>query len=286
MPEESHNIVTPDGLPLLQCWTKRIVPGAHAQQMQCYAALRIVRIGAGRARWQIGTDLLPALPGDVFLFNNYEPRRIAEILPGEPLLLETVAFLPVAVYPNQAVLSVFFGKTRTKRLPAAEAGFLYSALRELWQEAADAKVYQTEMLQALLTKITVLLARCCAAEVLSAQNEEEYHRIMQTMLYLHQHITEPLQEKMLAQRAGMSTSAFSRAFRRYNGITLAAYLRRCRVQLALDRIRAGNGNVLDTALQCGFSSSSGFYKAVREVTGQPPRRCFGTQACNLPAKPL
>lgn len=286
MPEVYHNIQAPDGLPLVQCWTRRIAPGAHAQQMQCYAALRIVRIGAGQARWQIGTDILPALPGDIFLFNNYEPRRIAEILPEEPLLLETVAFLPFAVYPNQALLSIFFGKTRTKRLPAADAAFLYPALRELWQEAADAKAYQTEMLQALLTRITVLLARRCAVEMPSAQSKEEYHRIMQTMLYLHQHITEPLQEKSLAQRAGMSTSAFSRAFRRCNGITLAAYLRRCRVQLALDRIRTGNGNVLETALQCGFSSSSGFYKAVREVTGQPPRRCLGAQACNLPAKPL
>lgn len=280
MPETVYQVQTSDGLPLLQCWTKQIPPGAHVQQMQCYASLRVVRIRKGQARWQIGTSEFSVMPGDLLLFNNREPRRILEILPGDPLCLETTAFLPFAVYPNQAALTVFFGRQRLRRLPAEGACAIYPVLDALWQEAAHTQIYHGEMLQALLTQLTVLLARSCPHDLPDPCDTDEYHRVMQTVWYLHRHITEPLLEETLARHAGMSISAFSRAFRRCNGITLAAYLRRCRVLLALNRLRTENGNVLEIALQCGFSSSSGFYKAVHEVTGGPPRQGLGAGACN------
>lgn len=272
MKEIRYNIVSPAGMPVLQCWIRQIIRGQAVSSMQSYASLRIVRIRKGRAAWQIGAEVYPVLPGDMFLFNNQEPRRIVEIAPEEPLCMETVAFLPLAVHPNRAVQAAFFGHGRKRRFPAEAAAAFYAAFDEIWSEAAAAAPFQAEMSRAALLRLTVLFARACGADPAEKEQPEDDNGILQAVMYIHRHLQEPIREETLARRAGMSISAFSRAFRRCNGITMAAYLRRCRVQMALERIQTENCNVLEAALQSGFQSSAGFYKAVREITGQTPRR--------------
>ena len=44
-----------------------------------------------------------------------------------------------------------------------------------------------------------------------------------------------------------------------------------KVQAVLRRMNGSRENVLDTAMACGFTSSSGFYKTFRVVCGMPPR---------------
>ena len=272
MQETYYAVRSRDHMPVLQCWTRHVFPDEPPRPPQCYASLRIVRISGGSATWQIGAETFRAELGDLFLFNNREPRSVAKVEPGAPLVLEAIEFLPLSIYPNQGVLPIFFGATHSRRLPAGTAAGALEAFEEVWREASEARPFREEMARAALMRLTALLARACPQGAQNDFDAGDYRRICEAVAYLHRHLEEPLKESDLARRAGMSVSAFSRAFRQYNGITLAAYLRRCRVRLALERIQAGDCNVLDAALQSGFCSSSGFYKAVQEVTGAPPRR--------------
>lgn len=68
---------------------------------------------------------------------------------------------------------------------------------------------------------------------------------------------------------GIAPSTARRQFQRYYGMTFQAYLRARRMGLALRNIREG-GKVIDTQVEHGFSSASGFWRTFKHVFGSPP----------------
>lgn len=64
-------------------------------------------------------------------------------------------------------------------------------------------------------------------------------------------------------------STARRQFQRYYGMTWSAYQRARRMGLALHEIRQGQA-VIDTQLNNGFESASGFWRAFKNVFGAPP----------------
>ena len=81
----------------------------------------------------------------------------------------------------------------------------------------------------------------------------------------------------LAARASMSKAHFSRMFKAYSGIGLREYVTRSRVIRVIILMQANpDSNIIDIAFACGFSTSSGFYRAFESVTGTSPRSFIRT----------
>jgi AraC family transcriptional regulator of adaptative response/methylated-DNA-[protein]-cysteine methyltransferase len=76
---------------------------------------------------------------------------------------------------------------------------------------------------------------------------------------------------------GIDPSTARRQFKRYCGMTFQAYHRARRMGIALTDIRKGK-TVLDSQLDQGFESGSGFREAFARIVGAPPSR-----ACDLAA---
>jgi AraC-like DNA-binding protein len=75
----------------------------------------------------------------------------------------------------------------------------------------------------------------------------------------------------LAQRAGMSRSAFARRFSQAVGLAPVEYLLRWRMALAKDALRHSRGSLEDIAEQIGYQSASAFSTAFSQRVGCPPR---------------
>lgn len=76
----------------------------------------------------------------------------------------------------------------------------------------------------------------------------------------------------LADRGGMSRSAFAARFRKVMGMGPMEYLLHWRIALARDQLRAGTKSVGQIAYAVGFQSSSAFSTAFSRVTGMSPKR--------------
>jgi transcriptional regulator GlxA family with amidase domain len=74
----------------------------------------------------------------------------------------------------------------------------------------------------------------------------------------------------LAGAAGLGKSQFIAAFKSETGLTPHEYLRRIRIDSAMEFLRAGD-SVTETCFKVGFSSLSGFEAAFVDLTGMKPR---------------
>jgi AraC family transcriptional regulator of adaptative response/methylated-DNA-[protein]-cysteine methyltransferase len=85
--------------------------------------------------------------------------------------------------------------------------------------------------------------------------------------------SERLRERDLIDM-GIDPSTARRQFQRYFGMSFQAYQRARRMGSALAAVRKGN-NVLDTQLDHGFESSSGFREAFAKLFGAAPSKSSG-----------
>jgi AraC family transcriptional regulator len=74
----------------------------------------------------------------------------------------------------------------------------------------------------------------------------------------------------LASEVGMSTAHFARAFKRATSETPHRYLMRRRVEIARDRLAAGEP-IADTAIACGFADQAHLSRWFKHIVGATPR---------------
>ena len=97
--------------------------------------------------------------------------------------------------------------------------------------------------------------------------------------YIEAHICEELTPRRLAELLGYSFYHFCHVFRICNNMPIGEYLRRRRLQKAVEALENG-ANITDIGLTFGFDTSSGFSKAFRREFGMSAseyRRRMGKQ---------
>jgi len=103
----------------------------------------------------------------------------------------------------------------------------------------------------------------------------EWHRNIQSIIseiddHIKSRSDESLTLQALSRKLGYSEYHFSRKFREISGMQLRDYIRYRRLAFALIAIRDTDDNLLDIALEHGFSSHEAFTRAFRETYGITP----------------
>ncbi len=89
--------------------------------------------------------------------------------------------------------------------------------------------------------------------------------------YIHQHITETLSTKVLANTLFLSPTYLCRLFKETTGTTLHKYITAQRITLAKGLLAEGV-SVTDTCSACGFNDYSNFLKAFTKTVGISPKK--------------
>lgn len=103
----------------------------------------------------------------------------------------------------------------------------------------------------------------------------EWERQIQTIVdeidrCITAHNDEALTLRLLSEKLGYSAFYMTRKFREISGMQLRDYLRRRRLAFALKELRDGQRDILDIALDYGFSSHEAFTRAFRKMYGITP----------------
>lgn len=98
--------------------------------------------------------------------------------------------------------------------------------------------------------------------------------------YIRAHIDEPLERDVLAHVAGFSVSHLHRVFSACEGESIAAYVRRVRLERAGRKLRMGAVDIREVALAAGYHTHAAFGKAFKQQFGLSPSefRQLGCQA--------
>lgn len=88
--------------------------------------------------------------------------------------------------------------------------------------------------------------------------------------YINTHLLEKLTLESVAKKAGISKFYFSREFKKQTGVSFVDYINKLRCKKAADLILAGNHNLNEIALMCGFDTLSYFSTTFKKYIGTTP----------------
>jgi len=117
--------------------------------------------------------------------------------------------------------------------------------------------------------VTILLELIkCAAK--TKKPDEEAGDMNRVILYINEHLEEPLRVPELAIHMKLSESWFKARFKNETGLSPAEYILRLRVKKAKEFLSKGKGNVTEAAMKFGFASSQHFATAFKKYMNTTP----------------
>ena len=103
--------------------------------------------------------------------------------------------------------------------------------------------------------------------------------------YIVDHSTEPIHIAALAELTGLSTVYCGALFRKTQGITIAEYANRIRVERAAALLADSDYDITEVAYLCGFNDVYYFSNTFKRITGVPPSVYKGRPVRFAPEKP-
>ncbi len=95
--------------------------------------------------------------------------------------------------------------------------------------------------------------------------------VQAVMLYINEHLAEPLRVEDMIASSHFSRSHMTAVFRYMVGMTPFAYLTLRRVERVIDLLLTTDRPIWSIALDCGFQSQASFNRCFRSATGLSPR---------------
>jgi AraC-like DNA-binding protein len=96
--------------------------------------------------------------------------------------------------------------------------------------------------------------------------------ISQAVQWIRQNSAEPMRVEHLARRAGLSVSAFHRAFRAVTGSSPLQFQKQLRLHTARQLIAIRGASISQIAYEVGYESAAQFNREYRRLFGNPPGR--------------
>ncbi len=160
-----------------------------------------------------------------------------------------------------------------------EASALRSQIQELLLEIADIYAARqpmwNSMCYALLVRMYALLGQKWMAGQSQSKSEGgglESEMMNSVLTFIGQHYTEDLRLDDAASFSGFSKYYFSRAFKKFFGVSFTEYLCRCRLDTAMDLLIHTKLPIRQVAEKSGFGSVATFNRTFRSAYACPPSR--------------
>ena len=106
----------------------------------------------------------------------------------------------------------------------------------------------------------------------NSNNLSFHDKIIEELVYrIEEEIKEELTLDYLVKMIGYSEGHLRRIFKNVKGVSLAAYIRKRKIECAANEVTLGSKLIIDIAVDYGFSSQASFCRAFKSVVGVSPR---------------
>ncbi len=201
----------------------------------------------------------------------------------------------IASVPRQAIaaaLAVMGGCDANdiafRRIDQARDPWLVATITELWDETEHGPS-NARYVETISTSFVMRLVKRYgqqAAELRTWGTSLQDVRIRRTLDYLEQRLTQQVALATVARHVGLSSPHLCEVFKQATGESIAAYVRRRRLQTARDLLASGDMAVSDVAGRVGYASVTHFATAFRTAFGTSPGACRrGPDRDALPTRP-
>ncbi len=242
-----------------------------------HAECELSAIIKGTGIYRSNNKIYDINPGDVFLFSGDEEHCITDIF-TECVILN-IHFVPRLLWmDNDLSLSrIFFARSNKfenkidPQNPTTK--ILYDIILNTEHELSQQNDGYRSMAKFLLLSAITTIVRNYDYIDHSVDYNSYSNKIKpmeKALKYIEENLTQKITLEEIAQIANMSPTYFSSVFKKLNGISLWEYITAKRVDKAIELLKTTNMTKLDIAMNCGFSSSSNFYKSFSHVTGKKP----------------
>ena len=232
-----------------------------------YADYKLCLALEGEAVWEIEDHSYQIRPGDIVLLNIGQQRQFTQF--GDRGFRLGVFTLKRNAFQNMHHFLFFLELVRQKK-NIIRHGALSALLQSLYEEWGSDVPFPYELASARLTEFFIKAEQVLADSLSPAGKiDQEMPALMD---YIDANVTNGISLAAVAQKAGMTESAFSRRFSAVNGISFKEYLVERKIERAIFLLQTTNRKMIDIAQDCGFDSISGFYSAFRKITGTTPKK--------------
>lgn len=235
--------------------------------------LKIIHVTSGAADWNIGGETHHANKDSVLLFNNVSSRSIVEIYGSDPLTYDSYDFLPNIFDNDSELLQLFYsGVVVHLENTDGQLSHIIALLKSIRKAVVKKSERQTRIAVSLIHAVLMSIADMIDTNAEKFKSDRRH--VSQTMIdianYIQENFTQELSLSELAERAHFSNGYFSTMFKSYTGSSISRYISKCRIEHACKLIAEEKMNVFDAAIESGFKTSSGFYRAFTQIKNMTP----------------
>ena len=249
-----------------------------------HEALEINYILQGSGNYQIGNIVYDFMPGDVFIISN---RNIHVYLNEKNLKLRMLIIDPHFLYdglgPHYEIESLIpyweFGVQATNLINRNNKYYeqIINVINDIFEEFYRKEAAYKTMLKGRLLALSSILARYLTQEGIDnyapksyKERHRNYDRIEPAFKYIRDHFSENIMLCDIAATVNMSSSSFSKIFKKTLGFSPIEYLIRERIARASEMLLSTDESILIIAQNCGFHSISNFIEMFKRYVGKTP----------------
>lgn len=276
---DEHYLFDNHNTPILKAYFSALPKQRRDFRKHHHAECEISAFLSGTGTYTTAEKSYNFSPGSVFVFSGDEVHCITDITNDFTLLnLRFMPSLLVSEGGDLNLLKIFFSRSQSfenhidPQNPATAA--IHGKIKEIARELSENREGSGTMARYLLFSIFVSLIR----DYNYVKSKSPYGdyissvgSIGSALRYINENLERPLTLAEISSAAAMSSAYFSTVFKKINGLSPWRYITIKRVEKAVELLKTTDCTSLDIAMQCGFNSSSNFYKAFTAVTGKSPK---------------
>lgn len=267
-----------NGKTILTSFYSTVPGGKRIYREHHHTECELSTIVSGSGIYSSNNNDYPFCGGDVFLFKGDEIHCMTDVT--DDVVLLNIKFSPCFLWSDTdafAALRIIFSRNEkfsNKIDPYnAKTIFLHDNIFKLHHEMNDKKEGYALMVKYILFSMLLTLVR----DYDYVDKTQEYSSLEKTVRpmeaaleFIDNNLSNHITLNDIAKRAMMSPTYFSAVFKKMNGLSPWEYITIKRVEMAIEMLKNYDTTVLDIAQQCGFATSSNFYKAFSTITGKKP----------------
>jgi AraC-like DNA-binding protein len=239
----------------------------------------IVYVYGGNGTFFIGDIFHEMNQGDVFLIPN---NTIHRAMPDKenPVTSTILFFSPMIIYKDLindsfSYFSVFDVVKKSKNykisLQPEEKQQIEKLLIKLYEEVTNEEPGSKHYVLLIIHQMMLDLYRThTKSKERIKDNTYKVDWIADILLYINEHLHEPLSLTTLADKCLVSPSHFSRVFKETTGIGLTVYINTKRIIKSKDLLLETDYTISHIAEMCGFESNPHFYRMFKKYMNTTP----------------